>query len=120
MSEFHTHFKHRAPRQVIISKLMNTKEIPNERLENFPQIFKKIWSIIKDPLLEAHVKAIFIHNIHFELRFIAMDYVDFLFSKIVHKLIQKEKYMVEMVKLKYDNPPKDQKKPYPKKEYRCV
>lgn len=76
--------------------------------------------MIKDPLLEAHVKAIFIHNIHPELRFITMDYVDFSFSNIVHKLIQKKECMVEMGKMKYDNPPKDQQKLYPKKEDRHV
>lgn len=49
-----------------------------------------------------------------------MDYVDFYFCNIVHKLIQKDDCMMEMEKLNYDNPSKDQKKTYSKKEDRHV
>lgn len=76
--------------------------------------------MIKEPLLEPHVKAIFVHNINPKLRFIVMDYVDFYFLNIVHKVTQIEECMVEMGKLKYDNPSKDQKNPYKKKEDKHV
>lgn len=46
---------------------------PNERFEKFSQQFQKTWSMIKDPLLEAHVKAMFLNNIYPKLKFIAMD-----------------------------------------------
>ena len=120
VSNFYMHFKHKAPREVIIYDLMNTKQRENEILVKFAQTFQNIWSMIKDPLLETHVKAIFVHNINLGLSFIAINYVDFYFSNIVHKLIKKEEFMVEMEKLKYDTPSKDQKKPYQKKEDKHV
>lgn len=60
--------------------------------------------------------AIFVESNFSELNFIAMDYMDFYFSDIVHRLIKKEQCMVEMGKLKYDSKSKYHKNSYPKKE----
>lgn len=56
--------------------------------------------MLKEPLMESHVISIFVDNIFSMLKFIAMD---FTFSGIFHRLIQKEKCMVEIGKLNYDN-----------------
>lgn len=59
--------------------------------------------MIQEPLAESHVKSMFIHNIHLELKFIALDYMSLQFTNIVHRLVKKEKYLIDMEKLKYGN-----------------
>lgn len=65
--------------------------------------------MITKPLFESHFTSMFFHNIHPKLKFIALDYMILPFTKIVHRLSQKEKFLVYMGNLKYGNPIKETK-----------
>lgn len=77
--------------------------------------------MIQEPLSESHVTCIFIHNIHPKLNFIALDYMTLPFTEIMHRLVQKEKCLVDIGKLKYGNPLNETKRGgYKKNEYKEV
>lgn len=55
----------------------------------FSQRFQKTWSMVKVLILKEHVNDIFVNNINPKLMFIVINYMDFPFSNIIHKLIKK-------------------------------
>lgn len=77
--------------------------------------------MIPEPLSENHVISIFIQNLHLKLRYIFLDYVTFPFLHIVTILTPKEKCLIEMGEIKYENPSKETKgSRYQKKEEKEV
>lgn len=60
--------------------------------------------MILESLFESHVTSIFVQNIYPKLKFIALDYMISIFTKIIHRLSQKDKCLVDMGSLKYGNP----------------
>ena len=71
---------------MIVSYLVSVIQDPIERFENFTKRFQKNWSMILEPLSQSHVISMCVHNIHPKLKFIAIDYMTLLFTKIMHRL----------------------------------
>lgn len=91
---------------MIVFDLINAKQGPNEQFNKFAQRFQKIWSMIPKPLSTNHVTSMFIDNIHPKLKYITLNYMTPSFTKLVNHLTQKEKCLVKIGNLKYENPSK--------------
>ena len=94
---------------MIVSDLISAIQGPDERSNKFSQQFQKIWSMILEPLTENHVISMFIHNINPKMKFQVLDYMTLPFTKIIKKLTQKDKCLVEIGDLKYGNPNKEKR-----------
>lgn len=66
--------------------------------------------MIQDSFLELYANSMFVHNMYPKLKFIALDYMTLQFIEIMHRLVQKEKYLVDMGELKYHNNFKEPKR----------
>lgn len=58
----------------------------------------------------------FVYNINPKLKFIYLEYMTFLFIDIMHRLNQKEIYLMDINELKYGSPTKEIKRGWYKKK----